>query len=283
MMRLASIAIFLAVFSVSNEAMSAEVFPDTSAGRLVAKAEPLIIGHRGNSKFAPENTLPSFEQAVKLKADLVELDYYVCGDGRHVVFHDKDLDRCTNAPQILGQKKLLIHEAKFDDLRRLDAGMWFKPEFAGTKVPSLEEALDVIQAGSTTLIEHKGGSAEACLKLLEEKKLLDQVVVQSFDWKYLAELHRQNPHVVIAALGGKDLTAEKIAQAKETGAKIIGWDQRFIAKRDIDLAHREGLKIWVYTANEPARMRQLLEDGIDGIITDDPATGREIRATFLAE
>ncbi len=251
-------------------------FPDTSAGRLVAADGVLVIGHRGNVRFAPENTLASFNAAVKAGADVVELDYRVTRDGEQVVFHDNDLDRTTDAPRVLGRKKLTVANVSLDEIRRLDAGQWFDPRFRGAKVPTLAEALDLIQKERVTMVERKTGSAAACIELLKKKDYLDKVVVQAFDWDYLADFRRQAPDAVLGALGGDEMTAKKLNQIEKTGAQLVGWNQD-VTKADIDAVHARGMKIWIYTVNSEAQAKKLIADGVDGIITDDPLTMVRLR------
>jgi glycerophosphoryl diester phosphodiesterase len=244
----------------------------SKAAALVAAPRVLIIAHRGASAHAPENTSPAFETAIKTKCDLIELDYYHSADGVPVVFHDKTLDRTTNAAEVLGKTKLEVSEVPLADLKRLDAGKWFKKgNFAGTRLLTLEESLDVIQAGKMTLIERKSGDAATLVKMLDAKKLRGDVVVQSFDWKYIADCHRLAPDLVLGCLGSKELTPNRIAAAKTAGASVIGWGEGGLTKENIALVHAAGLKCWAYTVNNVRRGKELIEAGIDGIITDDPA------------
>src|SRR6266536_3361466 len=174
---------------------------DLPALKLIASARPLVIGHRGYCQFAPENTLPSFKLALAAGADLVELDYYHSKDGQLIVIHDPDLDRTTDATNRWGGKKIKVETKTAAELQSLDAGRWFDPKYAGTKVPLLSEALDTIQNGSVTLIERKGGDPASCIKLLTSKGLINKVVVQSFDWEYLRGFHEQQSDQVLGALG----------------------------------------------------------------------------------
>ena len=261
--------ILVLLMALSNDASALEPTP---AQKLVAQSGPLIIAHRGDSVHAPENTLPAFASAVKLKADLVELDYYHSKEGVPVVIHDNFLDRTTDAEAILGQAKMLVEETPLADLQKLDAGIWFDPKFKGTKLPTLAESLDLIQSGSVTLIERKKGIADTCIKLLREKKLVDQVVVQSFDWKYVRDCHELEPDLVLAVLGGgKDaLSAARLDAAAATGASIIAWDHAKLTKAQIAAIHARGLKAWCYTVDDSARAQELVAAGIDGIITNAP-------------
>ena len=89
----------------------------------------------------------------------------------------------------MAQRKIRVEMKTAAELQSLDAGSWFDPKFAGTKIPLLAEALDTIQQGSVTLIQRKAGPPADCIQLLHEKHLINKVVVQSFDWEYLRTFH----------------------------------------------------------------------------------------------
>lgn len=253
------------------------------AAALVQADRPLVIGHRGLPVLAPENTLPSFQFALTAGADLVELDCYRAKDGTWVVLHDHELDRTTDAALHWGQAKVSVTTRTLPELKQLDAGSWFQPQFKGTTLPTLAEALDLIQKRGVTLIERKGGDAAALAAFLREKDLVNRVVVQSFDWTFLRQFHAAEPHQVLGALGppgsrgGKELTdAEKalnqswVTDVKETGAQVVVWNRQ-VSKEAVAFAHQQGLRVWVYTINEAPLARQLLDAGVDGLITDNAA------------
>jgi len=254
-----------------------------AAERLLNLGRPLVIGHRGYNVFAPENTLPSFQFAKAAGADLVELDYHLSQDGIPIVIHDRELDRTTDAVEKWGAKKVRVDTKTAAELQSLDAGRWFGPQYAGTRLPLLTEALDLIQKDSVTLIERKGGDAAGCVRLLRERNLINQVVVQSFDWAFLKEVHALAPEQIVGALGppgsrqGRKLTdpekvlsPEWIAEAKQASPSVLGWNQQ-VSREAVEHAHQQGLKVWVYTINEPAQAAELLDLGVDGIITDNPS------------
>jgi glycerophosphoryl diester phosphodiesterase len=243
----------------------------TSAQRLIASERPLVIAHRGNSSVAPENTLPAFQSAVDAKADLVELDYYHSFDGVPVVIHDEILDRTTDAQRLLGQSGLLVTDFALADLRKLDAGAWFDDRFKGSQLPTLVESLDIIQSRSVTLIERKAGDAATLVRLLEQKNLLDKVVVQAFDWKFVAACRKLAPHLALGTLSGKPASDEQIQAAAATGADVIVWDHQKIGREQIALIHKLGKKAWAYTIDDPQRAQQLTAAGLDGVITNKPA------------
>jgi glycerophosphoryl diester phosphodiesterase len=256
---------------------------NSPAGQLLNAPRPLVIAHRGCSAIAPENTLPAFERALAAGADLVELDYHHSKDGALVVLHDYTLDRTTEATNRWGGKGLKIADRPLADLRELQAGLWFKPPHPGVSLPTLDEALDVIQRSGVTLIERKAGDAAACAKLLRARGLINHVVVQAFDWDYLRDFRRLEPNQILGALGPpstrngkkvekmeKFLNPVWLDEIKSFGAQAVVWNKQVDAAT-VKAAHERGLKVWVYTINDEATARQLLVMGVDGIITDNPA------------
>src|ERR1017187_3809684 len=256
---------------------------------LINLPRPIVIGHRGYNQIAPENTLPSFKLAKMAGADMVELDYYNAKDGKLVCIHDEVLDRTTDGVARWGEAGVHIKDKTGEALCSLDAGERFDnknaglhfPSYAGTHIPTLAESLDLIQDGNLTLIHHKEGDAATCLKLLREKNLVNKVIVQSFDWNYLKDFHQLETNQMLGALGplwgrnGKQLTdAEKVLdktwvdEVKSIGARIAVWNNQ-ITREGVEYAHQQGLKVWVYTINEPALANRLLDLGADGIITDN--------------
>ena len=262
---------------ISTESMTAQ---DSPAEKLINSPRTLVIAHRGYCGIAPENTLPSFKLAKIAGADMVELDYYHSKDGELVVMHDGTLDRTTDAVAKWGGSKIRVETKTVAELKTLDAGKWFNPQFAGTEVPTLNEALDLIQDGNVTLIERKAGDAASCVKLLRSRKLVNQLVVQAFDWSYLADFHALEPRQVLGALGpsgtrdGKKLTdAEKalsrewIDLALKSGVRAVGWNNQ-VTKEAVEYAHAKGLKVWVYTINDSTEANKLIDMGVDGLITN---------------
>jgi glycerophosphoryl diester phosphodiesterase len=262
-----------------------------SALDLISSKRPLIIGHRGYCQLAPENTLSSFKLAMAAGADLVELDYHETNDGKFIVIHDSELDRTTDAARRWAQRRIKVASKTAAEIQSLDAGSWFDPKYAGTKIPLLAEALDTIQQESVTLIERKHGDPNSCIDLLRNKKLINQVIVQSFDWEFLRQFHEQEPDQVLGALGPPTLLADgkkpfgrhkKLSSAwlddlQKTGAKVAVWNRQ-LSKLAVQLSHERGLKVWVYTINDPALANRLLDIGVDGLITNNTSLMRRTLA-----
>ena len=236
----------------------------------------LVIAHRGDSRAAPENTLPAFESAVRLGVDLVELDYQHSADGVPVVFHDEELDRLTDACRLGGERKIALASKSLPELRALDAGSWFGSQFAGTRIPTLAEALHLICDRSLALVERKAGDAETFVALAKQEKYLGRLAVMAFDWDYLAECRRLSADLSLGALGEKDLTAPQLDRIQSLGASFVGWNNEHLTESYIDAIHERGLKAFVWTVDDPARAEQLIDFGIDAITSNVPAVVKKV-------
>jgi glycerophosphoryl diester phosphodiesterase len=270
------------LFSLLVSMTSAEpaVLP---AEQLLTKSRPLVIAHRGYSAFAPENTRAAFDYALASGADLVELDYHHTADGVPIVIHDGTLDRTTDACARWGGKDLRVADRTLADLRGLDAGQWFQPGFPKQTLVTLEEALDLIQPRGVTLIERKNGAPATLARMLHQRDLVNRVVVQAFDWDFLKEFRRLEPRQILGALGPpgnrngrklsdpeKALSRAWLEEIREVGAQVVVWNRQVDAPT-VRLAHDMGFRLWVYTINEAPLAETVLAQGVDGIISDNPA------------
>jgi glycerophosphoryl diester phosphodiesterase len=257
--------------------------PAVNVNQLIQLDRPLVIAHRGYSQMAPENTLPAFRLALISGADLVELDYHHTRDNVPVVLHDATLDRTTDIQSRWNRTNVTVASLPAADLVELDAGSWFDPLFKDVRIPLLTEALDLIQTGSVTLIERKAGDAPTLIELLRDRGLVDRVVVQAFDWSFVQHCRELAPNLVLGALGppssrdGRQLTdsekwlnAAYLDEIEAVGAELVVWNRQ-VTPSSIAAAHRRGLRVWVYTINEPATAAVLVRLGVNGIITDNPA------------
>lgn len=253
-----------------------------TAEQMLRAEHALVIGHRGYCAIAPENTLASFRLAISHHADLVELDYHHSKDGMPMVFHDRTLDRTTNARRVWKRRRLKLAHKTSHELQTLDAGSWFDAQFAGEKIPTLTAALEVIcGGGKPAVIEHKSGDAKTVAHLLRKGDWTDKVVVISFDWKFLRELHALEPQVVLGALGPPARLSNgrrpihvrrglgaRLKDLAKTGAKLAVWNGR-ISKRAIRLANARDVGVWVYTVNNARAAKRLVKMGVRGIITNE--------------
>lgn len=226
------------------------------------RRDPLVIGHRGAAARAPENTLASFEKAIGFGADVVELDVQLSKDGELVVIHDRTVDRTTNGSGRVGEMTL-------SELKALDAGM-------GEVIPTLREVMDLIGGRCGMNIELKGpGTAISVHGLLMDalgRGDMDRgmFLISSFDPITLKEFSQLRPRFDIGVL------VEDIPEGAEEFANMLGAvsvhpDHRITGRDHIDLWHEWGFRVFPWTVNDGARIRELLSWGADGIMTDDPA------------
>jgi glycerophosphoryl diester phosphodiesterase len=235
---------------------------------------PLKIGHRGAAGEAPENTLPSFELALRQGADGIEFDVQLSSDGVPVVIHDARLDRTTSGSGWVNE-----HRARV--LRRLDAGSWFNRRFparareryVGARIPLLSEILPWVRARQClAFIEIKDptpGVEAKILKEIDRAGVCHLVRVLSFDLRTLERVRLLNSRVRL----GLDISRRLLAirQAEAVGAQTLLPHWAIASRRFIRHAHRESLQVIPWTINSPRRMRRKILDGADGIITNFPA------------
>lgn len=230
-----------------------------------------VIGHRGASSVAPENTLASFQQAADFHADYFELDVYLSKDDSLVVIHDKSVNRTTNGS---GFVTLMT----FEQLRELDAGSWFDPQFAGEKIPTLKEALLLGRENNTKVcIEIKGsktGIVEKIVDLVEKLDMQKKVIIFGFSYAQVS-LARQLDPTIPALYLVDNISQQNIDKAAEIGAQAVGAGDE-VDLQTLNYAHAKNIEIWRWTINGAAKMSDLLALGIDGIITNYPQLLRGI-------
>ncbi|WP_026820878.1 glycerophosphodiester phosphodiesterase [Arthrobacter castelli] len=246
--------------------------------------EPTVIAHRGASAQAPENTLPAVELGTK--ADFVEVDVQMTKDGELVVIHDTTLDRTTDVESKYPDRAPYnVGDFTLAEIRTLDAGSWFSDEYAGTRIPTLEEVLDTLRGRAGLLLEVKSpalypGIAEAIVAELDGEGWLranprsGRLIVQSFNWDFMAQFNSLAPKVPAGLLGGPPSEAEMAELS--TWADQINPNHNQVDAEFIDTVHEYGMVTWPYTVDDPARMGELAGIGVDGIITNHPAVLIEV-------
>ena len=232
------------------------------------KGRTLVVGHRGAMGYAPENTLASFELALEQGADVVELDVHLSRDGEVVVIHDEQLERTTDGRGLVGEHSLA-------ELRRLDAGAWFDPRFAGQRLPTLDE-VRAWAAGRTPLaIEIKNGpifydGIEAkIVALLERHAMREQALVIAFDHHALRRVRALDDSVLTGVLYSCR-PIDPLALARAVGAQVLEPHWSFVTPEDVATAHAAGLRVSTWATSEPAALRRLLAAGVDGLATNHP-------------
>ena len=233
------------------------------------------FAHRGASGDYPENTLRAFKEAIKIGATGLELDVHLTKDGEVVVIHDEDVERTFKAKGLV--KDLTLHE-----LRQLVCRKALFEESEDSRIPLLEEVLDLIKNTSAILnIELKTdvipypGIEQKVIQLIQTYGLEDQILISSFNPKSIKECKAINKKIKTGFLYSKPID-QVIAYAKSLEADAIHPDLRLVTEELIQEAHEHRLNINVYTVNAPIYMRKLIAASVDGIFTDYPALLLEI-------
>ncbi len=221
----------------------------------------LKMGHRGANGYEPENTLSSFKKAIELGVDYIELDVQVCKTGEVVVFHDAKVDRITS-------DKGYVADKTFQELRVLVLD-------EGETIPTLEEVLDLVDRKKKINIEIKGeGAAKPVFDIL--KKYIDikgwtwdDFIISSFNHYELLDFQKLAPEVRIGAvIAGIPIGLAECAQ--KVNAYSLHLSKEFVNQKIIDDAHRRGIKVFVYTLNEPSDIEKIKAMGVEGIFSDFP-------------
>lgn len=230
------------------------------------------IAHRGASGYAPENTLAAFDKAVEMQADYIEIDVQLSKDDLPVVIHDDTLDRTTNGTGNVSAYTL-------EELRSLDAGSWFDKKYAGEKIPSLNEVLEMYGEKINILIELKSpelypGVEEKVAEALAKYKLdtSNNIVIQSFNHPSViksAELLPEITHGVLAGENYKNVTDQQL-QEFAAYAEYFNPNLKIVSSELVDNVHQAGMKISPYTIKTKAEAERIYKFGVDGLITDYP-------------
>ncbi|TDF96241.1 glycerophosphodiester phosphodiesterase [Paenibacillus piri] len=234
----------------------------------------LVIGHRGAAGEAPENTLVSFRLAIRQGADALELDIHESAEGELVVCHDETVNRTTN-----GSGR--IADLSAEELKRLDAGSWFGPQFGSEQLPLLQEVFALVPPAVMINVEIKcpysARLEQRLLELLRHYGRLDSVVVSSFDHKTLIKLKRKEPALRIGLLYSANVASHR-QLAAITGEDVYSLHPQYklIDADDVADAVRSGLQVYPFTINKENDLRQALAAGVSGIITDFPGRLREL-------
>lgn len=233
----------------------------------------LTIAHRGASAVSPENTLAAFREAVRAGADLIELDLRLSRDGEVVIFHDCDLDRTTGGQGPVGEKTLA-------ELKQLDAGSWFSPEFSDEKIPTLAETLDAIgPAGVGLCLELKIDRGEEdlredlvvrTLEVIEKTRFPGRLVPASFDLQAVRLVRSRDPNLetglIFRAESVWDLPEEELA-----GVDILSARWNIVTADRVAAARRQGRGVWAWTVGRPEELARVRASGVEALAANDPA------------
>jgi glycerophosphoryl diester phosphodiesterase len=234
----------------------------------------VCVGHRGAAGHAPENTMASFEAALRLGADAVELDVRPCRDGELVVIHDAAVDRTTDG-------KGEVAALTLDEIRRLDAGARFFGAFRNERIPTLRETLAWAAGRTELVVEIKGdphprpGVEEQVVRLIADHGMVDRVMVISFHHPSLRRVRELEPGLATGMLYTGFL-ADTVAAAGAAGADCARPMWRDWNAPLVQAVHGAGLVAGAWTADEESAIEMLLDLGIDSITSNYPDRVRRL-------
>ena len=215
----------------------------------------LRIGHRGARAYAPENTLKSFKKAIEIGVDAVELDVRKTNDNQLVVIHDADVKRTTNCEGLVGDLTL-------KEIKSLSTE-------GGEKIPTLEEALDFLDKKVKVFVELKeAGVEEQVLAIVHNKGLEKNVVIVSFLEEALRKVRELDKDVETGLIYAKHKNPLKAALDLKANYLLALY--KFMHSANVQKAHQSGLKVVVWTINNPSEVEEYAKKGVDGIASDKP-------------
>lgn len=232
----------------------------------ISNAGVKVIAHRGGSSMAPENTLSAFKKAIEIKADYFELDVQVTSDDSLVIMHDGTVNRTTNGSGNL-------NAMTYAQIRALDAGSWFGTAFAGEKVPSLSEALQLAKNDPNNIgvvVEIKASSStivEKTVKMIQDYKLTSRCIVSSFDFAQISKVKTLDPNIRVQLFA--TATNSVIDQIAGIKGEWVG-SSGSVTTELLNYSHSKGVLFNSWTINTASQMTPLILLGVDAITTDYP-------------
>lgn len=221
----------------------------------------LKIGHRGAKGHAPENSLISFQKALDMQVDGIELDVHLSADGELIVIHDETIDRTTSGKGLVN--KLSLHELKSVLIENKH------------EIPTLQEVFDLVNQNCVINIELKTYETAAKVTELIEKYVseknwqYDCFLVSSFDWNALQQVRFLNDEIPIGILTETNLDLA-LAFAKFIQAKSIHPHFHLLTKENTKQMQEKGLQVFPWTVNEQEDLKKIKSFNVNGIITDFP-------------
>lgn len=228
-----------------------------------------VMAHRGASHYAPENTRASIRWAIKAEADGAEIDVQTTADGVVVLLHDGDLMRVANDPRRLA-------DLTYAELKYIDVGTHFDPRFSSERAPTLAQAMDATRGKIELNIEVKyngpnPGLPAAVVEVIRRKKFAGHCVISSLNAAGAAEVKELMPELKVGVI-----TAAYIGDLAGADWDFISAERGVATRSFVKSVHRRGKEIYVWTVNDPDQMVRFITLGVDGILTDDPATCRRL-------
>lgn len=224
----------------------------------------VVISHRGEHLHHPENTLPAYQAAIDAGADFFEVDVRTTSDGQFVLMHDSDVHRTTN-----GSGK--VRELTFQQIRSLDAGAKFAPEFQGVKVPTLDEALSLAEGKTGIYLDVKGADPEQLVNTVVQHHMEHHVLVYG-NPELLATVERLRPDMKVMPEADSEASCKMLLE--HLHPKVLAFEESDFRPSVIQLAKEAHADIYVdrlWIRDRAEDWAAAIAQGATGIQTDHPA------------
>jgi glycerophosphoryl diester phosphodiesterase len=249
----------------------APVFLWIELSRYTAARSPVqVTAHRGHARAAPENTRSAILKAIESGADYAEMDVQPTADGVVVLLHDRDLKR------VAGESRRL-DELSAEEVRKLDVGSWFDPAFAGERVPTLVEIINLARGKIRLNIELKFFGPDRRLvqqvvNIVREQNVASDCLITSLNYDALVEVKQRDPSLRTGLI-----VAQALGDVSRLEVDVLAVRADFLSDELLRSAHRDGKEVHVWTVNEAPQMFRLIKRGADNIITSDPDLAVRVR------
>ena len=228
-----------------------------------------VVAHRGAAGKAPENTLASMRMAIEDGADWLEIDVQESADGEVMVIHDSDFMKLSSVD-------MKVWDGSLAEIREIDVGSWFDPQFSDERVPTLTELLEVARGKARVVIElkyygHDQQLEQRVIDIVEQLDMVNDVAIMSLKYEGIQKVRALRPDWPIGLLSataiGNLASLDVDFLAVATGLATPGFVRR---------SQEQGKQVFVWTVNDTVSLSRMMSLGVDGIITDEPALAREV-------
>lgn len=249
----------------------------------------IVIAHRGASYYCPENTMPAFQKALEMQADMIELDVLVTKDGIPIVFHDPLVDKKTD-----GKGEVSNYTLK--EIKELDAGSWFDSEYKGEQILSLEELLQWAKNKIALNIEIKSEASELessnrieesielkVIQLVRKYDMQYHVMLSSFLHASVEKLRKLAPEMTVGLLYDRKASDQKKPEelVRKYAADSFNCRWRDLSNSSRNALINRGIPIYIYTVNTTFWMKRMMKAGVSGIFSDKPDILRKTALKFF--
>ena len=230
-----------------------------------------VVAHRGAAGRAPENTLASIRAAIEDASDWVEIDVQETVDGEVVVVHDSDFMKLAGVD-------LKVWDGTLEQIRDIDIGSWFDPQFSAERVPTLAEVLEEAKGKARVVIElkyygHDQQLEQRVVDIVEQLGMTDEVAIMSLKYEGVQKIRALRPDWTIGLL-----SAKAIGDLSSLDVDFLAVAMGMASPGFVRRSHEQGKQVFVWTVNDAVSLSRMMSLGVDGVISDEPALAREVIA-----